>query len=465
MSGCRTRCIGLLVALLVIAGFPAPPTAGQTSIPRDYTGLPLEIKALYFVASGHNLYGGFLRAWWERGQLDLFGLPITEELTENGRVVQYFERARFEYHPEARGTANEVQFSHLGRQVTRGRTDPAFEPVERVAETAEVAYFEATGHAVVFAFKNFWERNNGLATFGYPLSEEFRENGRTVQYFERARFEYYPEFAGADYEVQLGHLGRAVLQDQPGRLAAAQRRDDATTWADELPGIFAQRQRQERQQAALTAVPTPLDPFQGVVTAPVASVYRAPTVIADRLTVIYQRHTVHITGLAIGEPIGGDDRWYRLEPSGGYVAASAVAPFTPPPPPRTWPGRWIDANLSTFYVTAYEGDTPLYSALVTAGREDRTPVGRFRVQSRVRSETMDSATVGIPKGHKDYYYLKNVEYTQYFTSQGHALHGNYWVHPSRFGRFSSNGCLGLLNQDAAWFWQFAETGTLIDIHY
>ena len=59
----------------------------------------------------------------------------------------------------------------------------------------------------------FWQANGGLAVFGYPLSEEFHEtspiDGKvyTVQYFERNRFEYHPEFAGTPNEVLLGLLG------------------------------------------------------------------------------------------------------------------------------------------------------------------------------------------------------------------------------------------------------------------
>ncbi|HEU5424150.1 MAG TPA: murein L,D-transpeptidase, partial [Nitrolancea sp.] len=56
-----------------------------------------------------------------------------------------------------------------------------------------------------------------LAVFGYPISEEFQEqnpaDGKmyTVQYFERARFEYHPEFKGTPYEVELGLLGRQTM--------------------------------------------------------------------------------------------------------------------------------------------------------------------------------------------------------------------------------------------------------------
>jgi len=33
----------------------------------------------------------------------------------------------------------------------------------------------------------------------------------TVQYFERARFEWHPDKRGTPYEFLLGHLGREIL--------------------------------------------------------------------------------------------------------------------------------------------------------------------------------------------------------------------------------------------------------------
>ena len=43
--------------------------------------------------------------------------------------------------------------------------------------------------------------------FGYPISEARQEGGFLVQYFERNRFEYHPEFAGTPNDVLLGLLG------------------------------------------------------------------------------------------------------------------------------------------------------------------------------------------------------------------------------------------------------------------
>lgn len=68
-------------------------------------------------------------------------------------------------------------------------------------------YFSQTGHDMADTFFRFWERHGGVPMFGYPMDDEHMENGRTVQYMERQRFEHHPEFAGAPYEVMLGRMG------------------------------------------------------------------------------------------------------------------------------------------------------------------------------------------------------------------------------------------------------------------
>jgi hypothetical protein len=86
-----------------------------------------------------------------------------------------------------------------------------------VENTADKWYFAETGHIVKQAFLRYWQSQGGLATFGYPISEELPEisnaDGKvyTVQYFERARFEWHPTFAGTPDEVQLGLIGKQAL--------------------------------------------------------------------------------------------------------------------------------------------------------------------------------------------------------------------------------------------------------------
>ena len=60
----------------------------------------------YFPQTGHNLDGRFRDYWEANGGLAQFGYPLTDEVTEtleDGKQyrVQWFERARFEYHPDS----------------------------------------------------------------------------------------------------------------------------------------------------------------------------------------------------------------------------------------------------------------------------------------------------------------------------------------------------------------------------
>ncbi|MDQ6694723.1 MAG: erythromycin esterase family protein [Chloroflexota bacterium] len=83
------------------------------------------------------------------------------------------------------------------------------------AQSSGSHYFPETGHSVQGRFLIYWQEHYGLAQQGYPISEELPErsdiDGKTytVQYFERAVFEYHPE-KQAPYSVLLTLLG--VLQ-------------------------------------------------------------------------------------------------------------------------------------------------------------------------------------------------------------------------------------------------------------
>lgn len=77
--------------------------------------------ASYFAATGHNLDGRFAEYWRTNGGLAQFGYPISEVIREqlsDGREyeVQYFERARFERHPE-NAAPYDVLIGQFGRQI------------------------------------------------------------------------------------------------------------------------------------------------------------------------------------------------------------------------------------------------------------------------------------------------------------------------------------------------------------
>ncbi len=57
-------------------------------------------------------------------------------------------------------------------------------------------------------FWPYYSQHDGMRVFGLPISKVVDVNGRRVQWFERARLEYWPEHAGTPYEIQPGLLGR-----------------------------------------------------------------------------------------------------------------------------------------------------------------------------------------------------------------------------------------------------------------
>ena len=184
---------------------------------------------LYFPETGQTLSDehGFLSYWRAYGGLAQFGYPRTAEIREvnpaDGRIytVQWFERNRFEWHPENKDPKYQVLLGLLGNQLVLTRRDEA--PFRRVPDpgAANRRYFAETGHTLSNSFKLYWEQHGGLELYGYPLSEEFREVSATdkqeyiVQYFERNRFEYHPENKSTAYEVLLGLLGNTIVGD-PG---------------------------------------------------------------------------------------------------------------------------------------------------------------------------------------------------------------------------------------------------------
>jgi hypothetical protein len=84
---------------------------------------------VYFAATNHSLSNNgapFLSYWKAGGGLAQFGYPLSEQLQEvstDGKTytVQYFERQRFEYHPEQSNPQYRVLLGLLGVQLYQQR--------------------------------------------------------------------------------------------------------------------------------------------------------------------------------------------------------------------------------------------------------------------------------------------------------------------------------------------------------
>lgn len=166
-----------------------------------------EPDARFFPETGLYVFAPFADYWARNGGLAIYGLPIAPEYEQGSLTVQWFERARFEKHatlpPEI-----QLQLGLLGNELRQAAPPLGGPP------GGDRRFFPETGHSLGGAFRDYWERNGGLAQFGLPLTEEVSEDGLTVQWFERARFEYHPELAGGPNQVQLTQLGRYLWQRQ-----------------------------------------------------------------------------------------------------------------------------------------------------------------------------------------------------------------------------------------------------------
>ncbi|HLF26037.1 MAG TPA: L,D-transpeptidase [Anaerolineae bacterium] len=140
-------------------------------------------------------------------------------------------------------------------------------------------------------------------------------------------------------------------------------------------------------------------------------------------------------------------------PTDTPIPLPTATSYAPPPAGGDPASRWIDIDLSTQAVVAYEGDTPVRTFVVSTGLANTpTVTGQFRIYLRYDSQTMSGPG----------YYLPGVQWVQYFY-QGYALHGTYWH--NNFGRPMSHGCVNMTNADALWMYEWADYGTLVQIHY
>jgi lipoprotein-anchoring transpeptidase ErfK/SrfK len=116
--------------------------------------------------------------------------------------------------------------------------------------------------------------------------------------------------------------------------------------------------------------------------------------------------------------------------------------------------RWIDVSIDNQVLVLWEGDTPVYTTLVSTGKDDQrdpkrslsTPQGIFRVQQKHVTTTMDSSAADSE------FELRDVPWVMYFKG-GYALHGAYWH--DDFGRKRSHGCVNLSPVDARYVFEWS----------
>jgi lipoprotein-anchoring transpeptidase ErfK/SrfK len=171
---------------------------------------------------------------------------------------------------------------------------------------------------------------------------------------------------------------------------------------------------------------------------------------------------------AAGQPLGTWTPTAEPTPTLAPTATPTATPeptatLEPPPPGSPRPlgvgpaEKWIDVNLTTQTLTAYEGDTLVMTTLISSGRwEYQTVTGEFRTYLKYDMQTMSGYHLGLD------YVTTDVPNVMYFF-RDFAIHGAYW-HNS-FGTPVSHGCVNAPPADAAWLYAWAPVGTFVTVHY
>lgn len=210
----RLRLVSLALILAFLAG-----VSWHTSLAGSDTQTE---QAEYFSETGHWVRGEFLAKYRETlSPLLLYGYPITEvfEDAASKRLVQYFQKARFELFP-TEPAGQRVKLTPLGTYLYKPGQPFALQPNSPGCRT-----FAGTNFQVCYAFLDFYTTYGGAAQFGNPISNPEWRNERIVQYFEKARLEWQPSLArglnvvpanlGSEY-FNAQHEDPAQLRPDPG---------------------------------------------------------------------------------------------------------------------------------------------------------------------------------------------------------------------------------------------------------
>lgn len=165
------------------------------------------------------------------------------------------------------------------------------------------------------------------------------------------------------------------------------------------------------------------------------------------------RHTmVKLTGKS---GTYGGVRYDETE-EGFWLRANESTRTKPGPLPKDLaPGeKWVDVNLSTQTLIAYEGDKPAFATLTSTGRRESkekdytTPQGSFRIREKHVAATMDGDVASDGP-----YSIEDVPWIMYFNGS-YALHGAFWH--AAFGYVKSHGCVNLSPADARTMFNWTE---------
>ena len=363
--------------------------------------------------------------------------------------------------------------------VARGAPAGAY-PIDPNWAPPPTVYIPETGQTIDRLFLDLWRGGGGVWSFGNPITREITaRDGHIVQYYEYARFEYWPDGDANGNYVTLGNIGAELGPPTITRRFNGHRRGspvrevgvEARAW---LP--------LSREQAADAARNEPTYRFVAETGHGVWAGFRAfweatgeaaylgnpvteEYVVEGTSYQVFERGKLRwrpgeaVAMVPVGEVLveryGLDTEPVRQRNVPTYDEALFVPPVAIPDPDAApappGPGRSIVISLGQQALWAYDGNRVVRSTYVSTGTERfRTPPGLFFVNSKIDVQTM----AGVLGGES--YNVPDVPWVMYFTDRGHAIHGAYWH--ENFGAPMSHGCVNLPLDVAEWMYSWAPMG-------
>lgn len=167
----RAMTLSIMLAVLLPATLPASAASSP----------------LFTWPMGHTIPTAFRPLWEQLGSQNGLGWPLDEAQPTSVGVEQWFEYGRVVQKPNGL-----PELALVGREAAQSRSltaKDAFKTISAPTDTKTVTseYVAKWGHTTANGFYAVWNAKRAL--LGAPISEEFTEDGATVQYFEYGRLE------------------------------------------------------------------------------------------------------------------------------------------------------------------------------------------------------------------------------------------------------------------------------------
>ena len=310
-------------------------------------------------------------------------------------------------------------------------------------------YMPATGHHVTRPFLNWWLQYGRESALGWPVTEPLRLGNRAVQYFERGALAEAPRSRDPLGIVPLD-LGAQWLdrRESPTDGLLASDHESAFFFPQTDLGVHPELWTAYREAGGAFTYGYPL---------------RWASEGQGGLTQVFQRAMLTSTGGTVSaHPVGAWQAGLERLPMARVRQLANISTYDPAAfAPAFGPTakRWAEVDLTRQVATFFDGDRPVYRALVSTGLyPDFTPAGNYGIFVR-----LDRARLVSFGDSSKTYNLPDVRYIQYFTDRWIGFHYAYWH--DEFGQTHSTGCVNMRLADARWAWDFCGQGTRVVVHH